>query len=74
MNGKLEYEYFRLQKLEKMFWNRTYGHVRIILFGETNFDANGKCTMQDEKVRIFQLEMVLSSRSKDTVRNSLTLF
>jgi hypothetical protein len=32
MNGKLEYEYFRLQKLEKMFWNRTYGHVRIIYF------------------------------------------
>jgi hypothetical protein len=73
MNGKLEYEYFRLQKLEKMFWNRTYGHVRIIYF-RRNFDANGKCTMQDEKVRIFQLEMVLSSRSKDTVRNSLTLF
>jgi hypothetical protein len=34
MNGKLEYEYFRLQKLEKMFWNRTYGHVRIIYFSE----------------------------------------
>jgi hypothetical protein len=49
------------------------GHENHLL-GETNFDANGKCTMQDEKVRIFQLEMVLSSRSKDTVRNSLTLF
>jgi hypothetical protein len=73
MNGKLEYEYFRLQKLEKMFWNRTYGHVRIIYFSE-KLTSNGKCTMQDEKVRIFQLEMVLSSRSKDTVRNSLTLF
>jgi hypothetical protein len=34
MNGKLEYEYFRLQKLEKMFWNRTYGHVRIIYFSD----------------------------------------
>jgi NAD+--asparagine ADP-ribosyltransferase len=55
MNGKLEYEYFRLQKLEKMFWNRTYGHVRIIYFSEKPTDANGKCTMQDEKVRIFQL-------------------
>jgi hypothetical protein len=52
----------------------TYGRENHLLFGETNFDANGKCTMQDEKVRIFQLEMVLSSRSKDTVRNSLTLF
>jgi hypothetical protein len=73
MNGKLEYEYFRLQNLnvlESYLWARE----NHLLFGETNFDANGKCTMQDEKVRIFQLEMVLSSRSKDTVRNSLTLF
>jgi hypothetical protein len=64
MNGKLEYEYFRLQKLEKMFWNRTYGHVRIIYFSETNFDANGKCTMQDEKRSGYSNWMVLSSRSK----------
>jgi hypothetical protein len=41
-----------------MFWNRTYGHVRIIYFSR-NFDANGKCTMQDEKVRIFQLDGVI---------------
>jgi hypothetical protein len=62
MNGKLEYEYFRLQKLEKMFWNHLWARENHLLFGETNFDANGKCTMQDEKVRIFQLEMVLSDR------------
>jgi hypothetical protein len=47
MNGKLEYEYFRLQKLEKMLESYLW-HVRIIYFGETNFDANGKC-IQDEK-------------------------
>jgi hypothetical protein len=50
--------------LESYLWARE----NHLLFGETNFDANGKCTMQDEKVRIFQLEMVLSSRSKDTVK------
>jgi hypothetical protein len=68
MNGKLEYEYFRLQKLEKMFWNRTYGHVRIIYFSE----------------KLTSMLMVLLKRSgysnwrwcrsKDTVRNSLTCF
>jgi hypothetical protein len=73
MNGKLEYEYFRLQKLEKMFWNRTYGHVRIIYFSE-KLTSMLKCTMQDEKGQDIPIEMVLSSRSKDTVRNSLTLF
>jgi hypothetical protein len=35
-----------------------------LLFGD-NFDANGKCTMQDEKRSDIQLEMVLSNRSKD---------
>jgi hypothetical protein len=63
------------KKLEKMFWNRTYGaRENHLLFGETNFDANGKCTMQDEKVRIFNWRWVLSSRSKYCERNSLTLF
>jgi hypothetical protein len=48
MNGKLEYEYFRLQNLkdvlESYLWAR-----ESFTFRETNFDANGKCTMQDEK-------------------------
>jgi hypothetical protein len=73
MNGKLEYEYFRLQKLEKMFWNRTYGHVRIIYFSEKLTSMLMVNVLQDEKGQDIP-EMVLSSRSKDTVRNSLTLF
>ena len=48
-DGKKEMEYFHLQKLEKdvlesYLWSRE-NHV---LFGESNFDANGKCMMQDE--------------------------
>jgi phosphopantetheine adenylyltransferase len=49
-----------------MFWNRTYGHVRIIYFSEkltSMLMVNVLC--KTKKVRIFQLEMVLSSRSKD---------
>jgi len=49
-NGKLEYEYFRLQKLEKdVLESYLWARENHLLFGETNFDANGKCTMQDEK-------------------------
>jgi hypothetical protein len=55
--------------LESYLWARE----NHLLFGETNFDANGKCTMQDEKGQDIPIEMVLSSRSKDTVRN-FTLF
>lgn len=49
-NGKTEYEYYRLQKLEKdVLESYLWARENHLLFGETNFDANGKCTMQDEK-------------------------
>ncbi|MCK5787958.1 MAG: hypothetical protein KAH32_03095 [Chlamydiia bacterium] len=48
--GKLEYEYYRLQKLEKdVLESYLWARENHLLFGESNFDANGKCTMQDEK-------------------------
>ena len=48
--GKTEYEYYRLQKLEKdVLESYLWARENHLLFGESNFDANGKCTMQDEK-------------------------
>ena len=48
--GKLEYEYYRLQKLEKdVLESYLWARENHLLFGESNFDQNGKCTMQDEK-------------------------
>ena len=48
--GKTEYEYYRLQKLEKdVLESYLWARENHLLFGESNFDAHGKCTMQDEK-------------------------
>jgi len=48
--GKVEYEYYRLQKLEKdVLESYLWARENHLLFGESNFDVNGKCTMQDEK-------------------------
>jgi hypothetical protein len=48
--GKVEYEYYRLQKLEKdVLESYLWARENHLLWGESNFDANGKCTMQDEK-------------------------
>jgi len=48
--GKVEYEYYRLQKLEKdVLESYLWARENHLLWGESNFDANGKCLMQDEK-------------------------
>ena len=48
--GKTEYEYYRLQKLEKdVLESYLWARENHLLWGESNYDANGKCTMQDEK-------------------------
>ena len=49
-DGKTQYEYYRLQKLEKdVLESYLWARENHLLWGESNFDANGKCTMQDEK-------------------------
>jgi len=48
--GKTEYEYYRLQKLEKdVLESYLWARENHLLWGESNFDVNGKCLMQDEK-------------------------
>jgi hypothetical protein len=42
MNGKLEYEYFRLQNLKRCFGIVLIARENHLLFGETNFYANVK--------------------------------
>ncbi|MCK5788595.1 MAG: hypothetical protein KAH32_06330, partial [Chlamydiia bacterium] len=47
--GKVEYEYYKLQKLEKdVLESYLWSRENHLLFGQTNFDANGKCLLQDE--------------------------
>ena len=47
--GKLEYEYYQLQKLEKdVLESYLWSRENHLLFGQSNFDSNGKCMMQDE--------------------------
>ena len=49
VGGKTEYEYFQLQKLEKdVLESYLWSRENHLLFGESNFDSNGKCMMQDE--------------------------
>jgi hypothetical protein len=48
----LEYEYSRLQKPEKDVLE-SYLWARENHFSRNQLDANGKCTMQDEKGQIF---------------------
>jgi hypothetical protein len=49
-NGKVEYEYYRLQKLEKdVLESYLWARENHLLFGVSNYDANGKCMLQDEK-------------------------
>jgi hypothetical protein len=60
------------KNLRKMFWNHLWARENHLLFGETS-QANGKCTYaRRRKVEIFQLEMVLSNKSKD-IREKFTL-
>jgi len=49
-NGKTQNEYYMLQKLEKdVLESYLWARENHLLFGESNFDANGKCTLTDEK-------------------------
>jgi hypothetical protein len=45
MNGKLEYEYSDYKNLKDVLESYLWARENHLLFGETNFDANGKCTM-----------------------------
>jgi hypothetical protein len=52
-NGKVSNEYYKLQKLEKdVLESYLWARENHLIFGESNFDTNGKCTMTDETGQI----------------------
>jgi hypothetical protein len=72
MNGKLEYEYFRLQKLEKMFWNRTYGHENHLLSEKLTSMLMVNVLCKTKKG--YPIGDGVIKQIEDTVRNRLLCF